>query len=225
MIFLDCEASRHPDGFPIEVGIAQILPDRTIISDARLIRCDSWLARADRWDAAAEAAHHISREDLVQFGRPPHEVAAWLNDRLAGQLALADNEADHHWIAELFATAGMPQKFEIASWTQALAWPEIDDAAAELLQRDLNIRVHRAAADAAQLAEIVAGAWSPCYPNSIFPAGRSGGAARPLLLKRGNMGLSVDNLDNGEGRLHKSCSLWRGCHAAVQFIRPSAQGR
>ena len=74
---LDIEASGFGRGsYPIEIGLARADGSRCafLIQPAR-----EWT----HWDPKAELLHGISRARLVREGRPPVEVARWLNDELA----------------------------------------------------------------------------------------------------------------------------------------------
>lgn len=159
MIFLDCEASGLM-GYPIEIGFARVLPDRSITSAARLIRHDEWLDELPLWDWQAEALHGISRADLVEHGQPVGAVARWLNDQLAGHLVAIDSEFDQRWVDMLMSAAGVDRQFGFIDVVEAFAGDEVDRQAVSVLARDLSERrVHRAAADAEQWAEI--------YVNSL----------------------------------------------------------
>lgn len=159
MIFLDCEASGLM-GYPIEIGFARVLPNRSITSSARLIRHDKWLDELQLWDWQAQGLHGISRADLVEHGQSVGLVARWLNDQLTGHLVAIDSELDLRWVDMLMGAAGMDRQFGFVNVAEAFAGDEVDRQAYGVLVRDLNERrVHRAAADAEQWAEI--------YVNSL----------------------------------------------------------
>lgn len=104
MIFLDFEASGL-NGYPIEVGLAIVQSDRSIVTVGRLIRHDEWLDQVDMWDHTAEALHRIRRADLLEHGRPPTEVCAWLDELLGDQVACIDSPYDRMWLSDLFSAA------------------------------------------------------------------------------------------------------------------------
>lgn len=115
-VFLDFEASSlRPESYPIEVGWAG--------EDGSL---ESWLIRPapgwDDWDPAAEAVHHLTREQLLSAGRPHEEVA---HRALA---ALKDHDVyvsapswDGKWMSVLLRAAGLPR--------HALRLKDVDEAA------------------------------------------------------------------------------------------------
>ena len=76
---IDIEASGFGNGsYPIEVGLA--LPDGS--THCFIIRpASNWT----HWDSSAQAIHGISRETLIESGKPPPEVADSLNRLVAGQ--------------------------------------------------------------------------------------------------------------------------------------------
>jgi hypothetical protein len=145
---LDIEASgfgRH--SYPIEVGY--VLPDGR--ARCTLIRPP---AHWTHWDPGAEQVHHISREILLQHGRPADEVARMLNGDLAGNTVYCDGWAhDYPWLAALFDEAGMAPGFKLESVRALLH--EADLAQLPDLQqqalRELGVERHRASADARAL--------------------------------------------------------------------------
>lgn len=159
MIFLDCEASGLL-GYPIEIGFARVLPDRSITSAARLIRHDEWLDELQLWDWQAEGLHGITRPHLVEHGQPVGAVARWLNDQLAGRLVVIDSELDRRWVDMLMVAAGVDRQFGFVDVAEAFAGDEVDRQAYGVLVQDLyERRAHRAAADAEQ--------WAEVYVNSL----------------------------------------------------------
>lgn len=165
MIFLDCEASSLV-GFPIEIGFARVLPDRSIVTDARLARHDEWLDEMQLWDWQAEQIHRITRANLMEFGRPVVEVARWLNGELAGRLVLIDSPKDQIWVDMLFTVAGMVRDFSFADVIDTVrAGDEVDREAFAKLIWDLgDRRPHRAAEDARLWAEAYAGSLGYGWP-------------------------------------------------------------
>ena len=142
---IDVEASGFGRGsYPIEVGF--VLPDGAAI--CTLVRpAVSWT----HWDGAAERLHGLSRELLERHGRPPVEVAALLNQHLAGATIYCDSWAhDYTWLALLFEEAGMQPAFhlrhlhELLDEAAAARW---DHACADI-RNSLHIDRHRASSDA-----------------------------------------------------------------------------
>jgi len=165
MIVLDCEASSLT-GYPIEIGFARVLPDRSIVTDAKMIRHDQWLDEIQLWDWQAELIHKISRANLMEFGRPVAEVAAWLNEALADRIVLIDSPKDEWWVDQLFEAAGMARDFAFADLLDTVrAGYEVDREAFARLIWDLGKRrAHRAAADAEQWADAYVGSLGYGWP-------------------------------------------------------------
>lgn len=165
MFFLDCEASGLT-GFPIEIGFARVLQDRSIVTESKLIRHDEWLDELQLWDWQAEQIHKISRSNIMKFGRSVIEVARWLNSELAGRIVLIDSVKDQAWVDMLFAAAGQVRDFAFAEVIDTVrSGDEVDREVFERLTWDLgNRRPHRAAEDARQWAEAYMGALLPGQP-------------------------------------------------------------
>lgn len=171
MIFLDFEASALRGGFPIEIGWAEVLPDRTIVTESHLILCERWMGRLDRWDPAAEALHRISRQRLVEHGRSPEEVANRVNEVLAGATIYIDSPFDRDWATILFAEAGIGQRFSFGDVDAAFQGEEIDTMAyryARGMVDRAQPMTHRAAEDAKH--------WATLYRMSL----KEGAAPRNL---------------------------------------------
>lgn len=142
---LDVEASGFgAEGYPIEVGVALAPGERHSL----LLRPEpAWT----HWDAAAERVHRIPRAVLEAHGRPVTEVAARLNDLLAGETLYSDAwVVDKPWLLALFHAARAPMRFElrpieaILSETRMALWDEVKRAVAA----ELAVARHRASHDA-----------------------------------------------------------------------------
>ncbi len=142
---LDMEASGFGKAsYPIEVGYA--LPDGQTF--CTLIRpAPEWT----HWDADAEALHHLTRDVVVQHGRPVAEVARHLNEHLRGRTVYTDGWAhDYPWLAALFDAAELRPAFKLDSLRallnehEAATWHLVKDQVA----RDLSLQRHRASSDA-----------------------------------------------------------------------------
>lgn len=145
---LDIEASGFGRrSYPIEVGYVR----SDGLARCTLIRPAShWL----HWDAQAEQVHHISRDTLLQHGRPATEVARMLNADLAGLVVYCDAWAhDYPWLAALFDEAGLSPGFRLESVRVLLDEPKL--ALLPGLQRqalhELGMSRHRASNDARAL--------------------------------------------------------------------------
>lgn len=153
---LDIEASGFGRGsYPIEIGF--VLPDGTAYCTL-VIPDESWT----HWDGDAERVHGISRSLLQRHGRSVHEVALELNHRLAGRTVYCDNWAhDYAWLARLFESADTSPTFKLRHLRELMsenAAEHFDDAR-ELVERNLQLRRHRASSDARVLQLSVAKVW------------------------------------------------------------------
>ena len=142
---IDLEASgfgRH--SYPIEIGY--VLADGS--SYCSLIApAPGWT----HWDPAAEQVHHIDRETLLCHGRSIPEVAAQLNQRLAGQVLYTDGWAhDYTWLAALFEEAGMVARFRIENLRSLLSDEEAGrwHGTKERVRHECSLARHRASVDA-----------------------------------------------------------------------------
>ncbi len=105
---IDVEASGFGRGsYPIEIGYVRG-DGGTYCS---LVRPEpDWLI----WDGRAERLHGLTRELLNEHGRPAAEIAAHLNDALAGTDVYCDGWAhDYTWLAVLFDAAGRRPLFRL----------------------------------------------------------------------------------------------------------------
>jgi hypothetical protein len=144
-IIIDLEASGFGRGsYPIEVGF--VLPDGT--SQCLLIQpAEGWT----HWDPKAELIHGITRATLMECGRPSLEVATQLNRSLYGQTVYSDAWAhDFTWLSVLFEAAGLVPTFKLEHLLVLMDdcskahWNEVRSS----VERDLNVRRHRASNDA-----------------------------------------------------------------------------
>lgn len=141
---IDVEASGFGAGsYPIEVGLA-LEPGKRF---CRLIRpAGHWR----HWDEEAEAVHRISRATLLEHGRPVTEVARELNELLDGRIVFSDAWAvDKPWIIELFAAAGMRQRFSISALETILTEEQMGlwSRTRNTVVRELGLERHRASND------------------------------------------------------------------------------
>lgn len=155
---MDIEASGFGLGsYPIEVGF--VLPDG-----------DAWCSlvkpEADwqHWDPNAAAVHHITREQLMQHGRSPRDIAKALNARLRGLTVYSDAWAhDYTWLGRLYESAGFSPSYKldnlraILSEEEAANWHEVKRRVAATM----GLQRHRASADARLLQQTVAAMRAP----------------------------------------------------------------
>ncbi|MCW8889832.1 MAG: hypothetical protein OQL20_04150 [Sedimenticola sp.] len=147
---IDIEASGFGRySYPIEIGI--VLPDQK--SFCNIIRpADEWT----HWDESAQAVHGITRELLLDKGKPPAEVADKLNQLLRGTRIYTDAWShDISWIGKLFDITDRPQLFTLDSLRslmteqQAALWHPTK----EQVINELHLVRHRASTDALILQE------------------------------------------------------------------------
>ncbi len=142
---IDIEASGFGRGsYPIEVGF--VAENGTLFCG--LIRPEpDWL----HWDEAAEALHGISRELLLQKGRPVRWMAEQINLRLRGQTVYCDGWGqDYPWLARLYDAAGLQPSFRLDDLRRLLSEAEAQRwrGVMEAVRRRLQLTRHRASSDA-----------------------------------------------------------------------------
>ena len=149
-IIVDVEASGFGRGsYPIEIGV--VLPDASrhcyLIAPAR-----HWT----HWDPMAEQVHGISRDTLLDYGRPPQDVAWRLNELLRNKTAYSDAWAfDMSWLGKLYDAANVVQGFRVADIVELMdeymlgQWHDVKQQVAE----ELGLPRHRASGDARILQE------------------------------------------------------------------------
>ncbi|MBV8469410.1 MAG: hypothetical protein JOY60_06050 [Burkholderiaceae bacterium] len=147
---LDLEASGFGRGsYPIEVGFV----DAQGAVFCSLIRpMPDWM----HWDDEAQALHGISRQILLEHGKPSEWVARELNHRLQGQQVYCDAWGhDYPWLSRLFDAAGLVPSFQLCDLRQLLSEDDQArwDATADDVRRRLAQRRHRASADARVIQE------------------------------------------------------------------------
>jgi hypothetical protein len=105
---IDVEASGFGiNSYPIEIGVA--------LANGRTA-CYLICPQADwrHWDPSSEELHGLTREQLLQYGRPAVEVANSLNQLLETQTVYSDAWAyDQGWLCRLFECAGVRQHFKL----------------------------------------------------------------------------------------------------------------
>jgi len=142
---IDVEASGFGSAsYPIEVGIA--LPDGQAFCS--LIRpAEGW----QHWDVSAEAIHKVSRDILLQYGRPVVEVAWEINERLRGTTVYCDSwYHDFTWLSRLFDAADSAPAFRLEDLRTLLKQEEADawHVTKTLVQQEMKLDRHRASNDA-----------------------------------------------------------------------------
>lgn len=144
-IIIDVEASGFGRGsYPIEIGYA-LANNKTFCS--LIIPEMNWT----HWDSDSEKVHNISREILVEHGRPAREIAEKLNNSLSHKTIYSDGWSfDNSWVGLLFATVEIPQRFKIESIRKLMseAQSEIWHATKNSIIEEMNATRHRASIDA-----------------------------------------------------------------------------
>jgi hypothetical protein len=144
-IILDIEASGFGNGsYPIEIGFA--LPDKN--THCYLVKpMDDWT----HWNLGAEEVHGISRDILLEKGRPVNEVAEQLNLYLGNKTVYSDGWGyDMGWISLLFDAADINMNFQIETLyallhdDQLVLWENMR----RNVIKDLGVQRHRASSDA-----------------------------------------------------------------------------
>jgi len=153
---LDIEASGFGRGsYPIEIGF--VLPDGTAYCSL-IVPDKAWT----HWDGGAERVHGISRALLQRHGRSAREVAFELNHRLEGRTVYCDNWAhDYAWLARLFDSAEAVPTFRLRHLRELMSENAVErfDAARAVVERNLQLRRHRASSDARVLQLSVERVW------------------------------------------------------------------
>lgn len=161
-VVIDIEASGFGAGsYPIEVGY--YMPDGRMF--CTLIRPEaSWID----WDASAEAVHGVSRQLLVDKGRPALEVAQYLNAQLRGGSVYCDAWAhDFPWLYKLYDAADLVPCFALKDLRQLLGDCEqtLWHATRAAVELRLQLRRHRASGDARTLFETLIETRKRCAPD------------------------------------------------------------
>lgn len=142
---IDVEASGFGGtSYPIEVGVALDGGRRfcTLIEPA-----PGWTF----WSEQAEETHGISRQQLHTFGKPVVEVAARLNDMLAGYTLYTDGwVVDKPWLITLFHEARQDMAFHVSTLDLILTEAQMDiwHETKQRVQEEAQLVRHRASHDA-----------------------------------------------------------------------------
>ena len=129
LALIDFEASSlSHSSWPVEVGF--VLGDLSAAGSVIVSPAPGWTD----WDLGAEDIHRLLPEHLVQFGRPPAEVARLLNSELAGMSLISDSKQDWFWARRLFTAANVETAISIPP-----AWGESEaDFDIQLISRCLR---------------------------------------------------------------------------------------
>lgn len=152
-IIIDIEASGIGAGsYPIEIGLA-LERGKT---QCFLIKPEpGW----DHWEPEGETLHGISRETLINHGRPAREVGNLLNDLLFGKTVYSDGWTyDQTWLHTLFKTIKLTPLFRIETLTRLLDETQLyewDKMKINLIE-EFGFQRHRATNDAILLQQTYA---------------------------------------------------------------------
>jgi hypothetical protein len=126
-VFYAC-ASADPEGPPLEIAWAFLAYDHhVIISEARLIRPPAaWISEVAQNTRLSEA-YGLSLAELREFGSPPREIAALMNEVLAQRELFSALPEDDSRLRRMFVSAKMAPEF-------ALRRSNADELIAELAQ-------------------------------------------------------------------------------------------
>lgn len=109
-VFYDIEASAL-NGFPIEIGWAQVNEIGHVVSESYLIRpVSSWDLKGN-WDDNAEKLHGISKKLLLKNGIAVDEVAARMNNALRNRELFSDSGFDEAWLQQIFDETALTPSF------------------------------------------------------------------------------------------------------------------
>lgn len=142
--YVDFEASGiAPDSYPVEIAIVHPAGEY-----ASLIKPVHYWTH---WSYDAQDMHGITREQLLDEGKPAATIASELNELFAGQYLVSDARADSYLFETLYDAAGLDPAFAVASIEQIVG---AEHAAAIYYQMPVK-REHRALADARALRDTV----------------------------------------------------------------------
>lgn len=142
---VDVEASGFGcESYPIEIGLALENENRYC---SLILPSDRWT----HWDTAAQDTHHISRDLLIEHGKPLTQVAKELNQLLDGLTVYSDGwVTDKPWVTRLFSEAGIRQAFRISPLESILTEPQMEiwHTTKERILASTALTRHRASSDA-----------------------------------------------------------------------------
>jgi hypothetical protein len=145
---IDVEASGFGSAsYPIEVGL--VLPGGDTFCSL-IMPAPNWR----HWDESAEKVHGVSRDVLLEHGRPAFEVAREVNGRLRGMTVYCDSwYHDFTWLSRLFDAGDSAPAFQLEDIRSLLNQQQADNwqATKNRIIDELNISRHRASNDACVL--------------------------------------------------------------------------
>lgn len=120
---IDCEASSLSEqSYPIEIGWC--LADSAVVGSTLIVPQPDWCD----WDAASEALHGITREELRASGVSVAAAVEVVVAATAGRTLYADGSLDGFWVDRIFAAAAVrtPRIESFDALLDAIVRPEAD---------------------------------------------------------------------------------------------------
>ena len=142
---IDVEASGFgAASYPIEVGL--VLPSGDTFCSL-IAPAANWR----HWDESAERVHGVSRDLLLEHGKPAFDVAREVNGRLRGMTVYCDSwYHDFTWLSRLFDAGDSAAAFQLEDIRSLLTQEQADNwqATKNKIVEELKIGRHRASNDA-----------------------------------------------------------------------------
>ncbi|WP_096085671.1 hypothetical protein [Agaribacterium haliotis] len=142
---VDIEASGFGNlSYPVEIGIAKSTGERY----CALIKPE---AHWTYWSDSAEQLHGISRDVLLQRGKPAKQVCHEINAFLGRSQVFSDALAhDQSWLNKLFNTMRVNQSFKLRAIEHIMLEEQFNvwDKVKSELEHKLQMVRHRASSDA-----------------------------------------------------------------------------
>lgn len=164
---IDFEASGFGvDSYPIEVGVVLANGEKYC---ALIKPAADW----QHWDMQAERVHGLSRDLLLEHGKPIPVVAAELNAFIAGRTVYSDGwVVDKPWQSRLFYYAGLQACFQLSALEMILNEQQMalwSQTKREVIG-ELTLTRHRASTDALIIQETFARTRQSALSQDIVPA-------------------------------------------------------
>ena len=135
-VFYTCTAAT-PDGPPLEIAWGSLaLETYGVMCGSHLVRPPAaWISELAR-DAAALQPYGLALSDLRQFGTPPHEIAAHMNEALTERELFSVVPEDDARIRRIFDAAKMAPGFRAAYYRRRRADRRTRAVATSIAHRD-----------------------------------------------------------------------------------------
>jgi len=150
---LDFEASGFGnDSYPIEVGVVLGTGQKYC---ALIQPAGNWVY----WDEQAEKVHGLSRDTLLNYGKPIRQVAVELNEFLVDRTVYCDGwVVDKPWLSRLYYQSGMQPSFYLSALELILKETQMEIWSQTKYQviQEFAMQRHRASTDALIIQETYA---------------------------------------------------------------------